>query len=114
MIVSAIIPDKLRRVCACINARIFFADIIVIQFVKNTPTFLIERSVMFGFKIPAVTATHFDYFFEFGKDVDFVVLVENIFGRTGENVCLVYFKLGVDALYHFRLIIGLFAVIVLL
>ena len=77
---------------------------------KDTPTLLIERSVMFRFKIGFVL----NYLFEFRKDVNFIVLIENLFGRTRKNVCLISFKLGIYALSDLCLVVRLFAVVVLL
>ena len=92
MIAFTIVTDKLCRIAHIIYARILLAQIIHIQLIQNTSMFLVKRSVMFGLKISFVL----DYIFEFCKNMNFVVLIENIFGRMGKHVCFIRFKLGID------------------
>lgn len=86
MIAFAIILDKLCCVCTRVYTCKLFADEIIIKFLQNTSALLIERSVMFRVEIPTAFTSRFNYFPEFCKDVNFIIIVENLFGRAREQI----------------------------
>ena len=82
MIMLAIVLDKLCGIRSRIQACILVPDKIVIQFRQNTSAILIQCPVMLFFQI-TVFRTRIDDIFQLGKDVNLVILVKNIFRRTG-------------------------------
>ena len=78
----AIVLDKLCGIRSRIQACILVPDKIVIQSRQNTSAILIQCAVMLFSQI-TVFRTRIDDIFQLGKDVNLVILVKNIFRRTG-------------------------------